>query len=398
MAGANLASFDSVLKNDYLGPVREQLNQATELLRRIGMDYDSVQGKNFTIPMHYGRNEGIGARADGGTLMSAGAQAYKEAIVPMRYIYGRIQVTGPTIKAARNDAGAFIRAIDSEIKGVTKDLKRDMNRMLTNDGTGIISLCGVTTASTTVVVASAKPFRPGMIVDIIVALDGSTGTGAVERTIVSVDKVNDTITISGAAITTAATYGVYRTGNRNLEVMGLKGMVSASDIGYGYGTFQNLAVASYPWHASTILGNSGTGRAVSDLLIQEMLDEVEQAGDGEVSGLYTSYGVRRAYQALLSAEKRLVNKYELRGGYNTISYNDMPIIVDKDMPTGKIFGLDEAAIKMYKMADYDWMDEDGAILSRVSGKDAYEAVLYCYMELGTGARNAHGLLEDLNEA
>jgi hypothetical protein len=44
------------------------------------------------------------------------------------------------------------------------------------------------------------------------------------------------------------------------------------------------------------------------------------------------------------------------------------------------------------------MDMDGAILSRVSGVDAYEAILYCYMELGMFARNAFGRLDDINEA
>jgi hypothetical protein len=391
---ANLASFDAILKNDYLGPVREQLNNATELLRRIGTDYESVVGKNFTIPMHYGRNEGVGARSDGALLMAAGQQSYKESIVPMRYLYGRIQITGPTMKAARNDSGAFLRAVDSEIKGVTRDLKQGINRMLSNDGTGRITTCGTTTASTTVTVASSKLLRPGMVVDIIVATTGAAGTGGTQRTITAVPSAT-TITISGAAITTDSTYALYVYGSRNLEVMGLQGMVSDSDIGGGYGSFQNLGVASYPWHSSYI---NALGGAISDIAIQTMIDEVEQKGDGEVSGLYTTYGVRRAYQALLDAQKRLVNKYELRGGYNTIAYNDMPVIVDKNMPAGVMFGLDESTIKMFKMADYDWMDMDGAVLSRVSGYDAYEAIMYCYMELGTGARNSHGKITGITEA
>ena len=392
--GANLQSFDAILKNDYLGPVREQLNNATELLRRIGTDYDSVVGKNFTIPMHYGRNEGVGARADGGLLMAAGQQAYKEAIVPMRYVYGRIQLTGPTIKAAKNDKGAFLRAVDSEIKGVTRDLKQSVNRMLSQDGSGRITTCGTTSASTTVTVTSTKLLRVGMVVDILVAATGSAGTGGTQRVITAIPS-STTFTISGAAITTNSTYAVYVYGSRNLEVMGIEGMVSAADIGGGYGSFQNLDVASYPWHSSYI---KAVGGAISENAIQTMLDEVEQRGDGEVSGLYTTYGVRRAYQALLDSQKRLVNKYELRGGYNTITYNDMPIIVDKNVVAGNMYGLDESTIKMFKLADYDWMDMDGAILSRVSGYDAYEAILYCYMELGTGARNSHGKLTGITEA
>lgn len=269
--------------------------------------------------------------------------------------------------------------------------------MLAGDGTGILTMCGTTSGSTTVTVDSTAFLRAGMTIDVIVAANGTTGTGATERTVVSVTNATSFV-ISGAAITTDNTYAIYRHGSRNIEIMGLGGIVSASDIGYGYGAFQGLAVASYPWHAATVLDNSGTGRAVSDTLIQTLIDTVEQTGSGNVSGLYTSYGVRRAYQALLDAKKQIVNKMKLAGGYSTIAFNDLPIIVDKHMPTGKIFGLDEDMLKMFKMADFDWMDMDGAVLSRVSGYDAYEAILYCYMEMGTFARNAHGVLADINEA
>jgi hypothetical protein len=79
-------------------------------------------------------------------------------------------------------------------------------------------------------------------------------------------------------------------------------------------------------------------------------------------------------------------------------YNDLPMIVDKNLAAGKLYAIDESMLKMYKMADYDWMDQDGAILSRVSGYDAYEAVLYCYMELGMFARNAFGVNTGVTEA
>lgn len=397
MPGATLSTFDPILKTQYLGPIREQLNYATELLKRIGTDYDSVVGKNFTIPMHYGRNEGIGARTDGAALMSAGQQAYKEAIVPMRYLYGRIQITGPTIKAAKNDAGAFVRAVDSEIKGVTKDLKSALNRMLAGDGTGVLTVCGTTTASTTVTVASTAKLRAGMTIDVVKLSDGTTGTGATGRTISSITN-GTSFVISGAAITTDNTYGVYISGSRNIEVMGLSGIVSDADIPNGYGSFQNLAVATYPWHKAINLNNGGTPRAITDILLQTLIDNVALAGSGEVSALYTTYGVRRAYQSVLNAKQSYVNKMQLEGGYETIGYNNLPIIVDKDLPTGKVFGLDESSLKMLKLADFDWMDMDGAVLSRVSGYDAYEAILYCYMELANYARNANGVLADITEA
>jgi hypothetical protein len=233
-----------------------------------------------------------------------------------------------------------------------------------------------------------------MTIDVLVANTGATSTGAVGRSVVSITNAT-TFVISGAAITTDATFAVYISGSRNLEVMGLDGIASNADIGGGFGSLQGLDVATYPWHKASIIAVNG---AITDTNVQKLIDTVELAGSGQVSALYTTHGVRRAYQALLTAQKQIVNKQELKGGYSTIMYNDLPMIVDKNLAAGKLYAIDESMLKMYKMADYDWMDQDGAILSRVSGYDAYEAVLYCYMELGMFARNAFGVNTGVTEA
>jgi len=48
-----------------------------------------------------------------------------------------------------------------------------------------------------------------------------------------------------------------------------------------------------------------------------------------------------------------------------------------------------------QMGDWDWMDEDGAVLSRVSGYDAYEAALFWYSDLATDRPRSHSFLRDV---
>jgi hypothetical protein len=79
-------------------------------------------------------------------------------------------------------------------------------------------------------------------------------------------------------------------------------------------TIQGLDVATYPWWVSNVLGNSGTNRAISETLLQSGLDAVEQNSAGTVTAMYTTHGVRRAYQALLSAQKIYQNTMEFKGG------------------------------------------------------------------------------------
>src|SRR5688572_24642525 len=138
----DLSAASNVLKVRYIGPIREQLNGATVLMSRIMRDDKSanVSGKSFTVPLHTSRNIAAAVpRADGGTLPTAGQQGYQTAVIPTAYVYSRIKVTGPTVRAARDNAGAFVTAIESEIKGVTKDTKRRFNMFLNGDGTGALA-------------------------------------------------------------------------------------------------------------------------------------------------------------------------------------------------------------------------------------------------------------------
>ena len=394
--GVTLSAISDILKNQYLGPIREQLNNDIILLSRLEKDDESVVGKNFTIPLHIGRNEGIGATTDGGTLPTAGNQSYKETIVPMRYLYGRIQLTGPSMKASRSNEGAFVRALESEMKGLARDLKSDLNRQLFGDGSGLLATCA-SASTVNITVDSTAKLRVGMKVDILVSATGAVTAGVAGATIESITSAT-VFVVNTAPATPAsigATYAVYRAGARNLEIMGLGGIVTNTDPASG--ALQGLAVASYPvWKASVLTDSSN--RAISESLMQTAIDTVSQAGDGEVSAIYTTFGVRRAYQALLTTDRQYVNTMDLKGGAKAIAYDNMPIIADKNCPANKMYFIDENALKFYRLSDFDWMQEDGAVLSRVSGSDAYEATMFLYSELGCSARNAHAVLDKITEA
>ena len=398
--GATLSTLADIIKTQYAPVVGEMINHSTPILDRIGKDYDSVQGKDFTIPLHYGRNEGIGARGEGSALPTAGNQSYKASVLPMRYQYGRFQITGQTIKATRNNEGAYRKAVRSEMEGLANDMCDSISRQLFGDGSGLLATVAASgSSSSTVVVDSTAKLRVGMPVDIIVKTTGAATAGLAGTSVATITD-GTTFTISGTlAGSPAATYGVYIAGSRDLEMMGLGGIVSATT------TVQGLDVATYPWWVATVQGNSGTGRAISDTILQKALDTLTQNSIGKASAMYTTYGVRRAYQSILAAQKQFVNTMTLTGGFDTIAYNGLPIIPDKNAPTGKIFVVDESKLKFYRMSDNGgednglfWLEEDGNMLKYVTGYDAYEAILCLYSNLGTTMRNAFVRIDDITEA
>jgi hypothetical protein len=398
---ATLTTLDNILKEDYLGPIREQVYSSHILLSRLEKNEEDVGGQQATVPLHTARNSGVGARADGGALPSAGNQSYAQAVYNCAYNYGRIQVSGPVIKASKKNKYAFVRAIESEIKGMVKDLKDDLNRQLHGDGSGVLGLVNGDPATGTTLTMDnpgTQYINKGMILNIV---DDSSTTAGDSRANVG-DKIVGSKTSATACEVTEAFHAdaadddyVVRKGSYALEMMGLLGIVNNSNprAGLYVGAINRSTAGNEYWDAS-VDSNSGTLRPLTLDLMQTSWDAAEEEG-GEISLVLTTRAVRRKYLRLVRADGRFVNTMTLDGGFDALEYNGKPLAVDRHCMPNRIYFLDESTLALYRMSDLDWMDEDGAILSRVTGYDAYEAVLYFYATLGCGACNKNALLSDI---
>jgi hypothetical protein len=112
--------------------------------------------------------------------------------------------------------------------------------------------------------------------------------------------------------------------------------------------------------------------------------------------------VRRAYWNLLVQQRSFSNTKEFDGGFSGLGFTtdqgEIPLIADVDAPYNSLFGLDESTFKVYQAKDWGFMDRDGSMWDRVPGKDAYQAVLYQYSELGCDRRNANFVMRNVTEA
>lgn len=450
--GVNLSRYDEVLKTFYLEGIQEYVNHSTPLMDILERNGQDVSGKNATIEAHYGRSTGTGARADQGALPSPGYQKFKTCTVPMKYIYGRIELSGPSLAATRDPRGSYINAMDAEVRGIAEDLRKECNRMLWGCGYGILGRWRSTESGTSYTLqkkylgnsAGGDGFgstfgakylntQRGDGVPVVATSYGSTtnGTFTVDTTDIAVSAVTkaadyDTVTVTDPDVTEAAGTFYVRpaslgaaaaSGAQRLEMMGLRGIVSDKDLDdiacttadettTGLKTtfndaLQGLAVATYPWFTALVLkhpsGRYKAQRALTLNLMQTGFDMLEERAGKEIGPnlMLTTRAIRREYLELCTTDRIAVNTMKLDGGWDALSYNGVPFLVDNDAIDGEIYYLTTKDLAIYWMADFNWMQKDGAVLSRISGYDIYEAVLFAYMELGVKTRRNQAVICDL---
>lgn len=414
-----------ILKINYAKRISDWLNNATYFLTKIKRNREDYVGKQFYIPVHKGRNVGVGTRGESVALPAPGNQQYDKLVYTVKYLYGLVRLTGPAIESAKNNAGAFARAIDSEMKGLARDCNQMVQRQIFRDGSGLLTRCGTTSNATTVVVESTKYIYPGQIIDMRALSDGtgvSNGTGVVVLTVPS----STTFTVT-TAVTTSSSHGIFLTGTRNssawgtsYDMWGLQGIVSTGNPGSGIGITDLLGTltrTSNPdWQANS-LTNSSVGRDLTLDLMQQAFDACDIA-IGKTPGLIlTNHAIMRKYANLLTPDRRYVNTMTFDGGFKGLEYNGVPVMADKDAGLstqpqllGGMYFLDLDAFVLMVLKDWGWLERGGSVFHLATGTlssgaytyvgnvDAWEAIYAAYQQLGID--NAKGLcwLGDINES
>ena len=401
-ASTTLATVDSLLKEIYEPPLRDQLQSEVITLKRIEKTSEGVTndvgGKYVTFPIRTRRNHGIGARRENEPLPNARTQRYAAARVSLKYLYGACSITGQTMELAETNPQAFVSALDSEVNGLKETLRKDTNRQVYGSSTGVLATIptGSSGAGTAHTVASIQYLELGMIVDVL------SSDGTVAR--VEEAEITD-INTSTLAVTFDKSFDstdndvIARWRSYGKEKTGFEEIISAT------GTLYNISPTDEPVWKATVNSNSGVNRALSEGMMIKMVDDIRTLG-GKTTVIFSNLGVRRSYFNLLVQQRRYHETKEFEGGFKGLAFatdaGEIPFVADTDCQPNRQYYVNEKEIKLYQEGDWSFMNRDGSNWQRVitaeGDFDAYKATMFKYCEMGTHRRNSHGVLKDITEA
>lgn len=393
--GLDTSAFDASLKNVYQPGLREQINEKTTLLDLFTEDsiarYE-FQGRNLIFDLHNARDySGVKYIAEGAGLPTAGAQGTKDLTIPVKSVFGRIELTERVMKVSRTDKGAFIRAMDLAQKGIVNDVSRQRNRALAGFGVGTLGVVSPGANSTTQtiinpggVVGTTNPTR-FLKVGMVVAITDPTGVTI--RDVQAITAVATTTIVFAVAINTT-TNDIVTLGTTSLgvnedsytdESMGILGLVdSTTYVTTIFGLDRSLAANAF--FRSQILTSVGT---LNQDIIQRGVDNVEEVSGQMIDKFVCHSSLRREIQKLVQPDIRYTisdsNAHnfdtgsQAGAGKKDLSFNGWSFRTDKDMAYGTLVGLNTEHLFHIPLDKGSWSGAEGdPVLLRVANKANYE--------------------------
>jgi hypothetical protein len=417
-----------ILKESYIPDLVKSLNSQTILYQKVKKSGENFneQGKYFVWALHTGRNKSAGiGKTENETLQEPGQQSYDRATEYTRYLYGRIEFTGPIVEHTRNNATSFVRAVDSEMRGLRDDFMKTFNRQLHSDGTDALAYYVSGQGTTTMVADDSRGNvrvyvptdgrYPVQYIDAGGALTagqdgfvtptylssgtefwaqvGDETTSGVELQLFDAETGGSAQTISASS---ADGDFLVPSGTFSKQVWGLEALVGNSDPFIR--NLHGVASSAGPYWKSQVVGDDDSKKDISYGDMQTLVSLIQSKSPATVNDidlLVTSWPVYNRYVQLLKDENILVNEMKLDGGHQAVLFSTKPLVADPDAHDSRIYFLCTKWLMFLQLKDIGFIEKDGSIFHRNENKDSFRATLATYTNFATKLRNVHGLYKGI---
>lgn len=416
---ANLTTLAEALKRFQIDGMNQQLNMQSVLYNRLWKSQQAdVEGKSYTYFVQTSRNQSAGRGiSDGGSYGTPGNPTGKNPIVPGCILSVGVEISGPFLRAARTNVGAFVRQQKFVIDSAQTDFIRSINRQLHSDGTDAFAFW-----------TTGDNGSPGVVDDgqgnAFVHLDNAVGTYDLIATSDNSTKHGDSITVTlgaenandysiswgGTVASSADGDYLVMEDTLGLQLMGIRGVISAVNPPLLSGGLQGLDVATETYWKAQVFSNPSGAGTVRELTLPLMQRPLSQIGvrtnysEADVKFLMCNAQVKDKYIALCEAGKVHYNTMQLDGGQTSVTFNGKELIVDPQCRRNTLYYIVPKSLDILTSSDgLTWADFEGTgQFQKKPGSgtwsDAYQAFMVFYGQLATKARNANAVLLDIDEA
>lgn len=377
-----IENADAALKDYYLDAVTTQLNEGVSpFFNAIEKTTKNVFGKEVKMLLARKSAGNVVAGDEDGSLPGAYSNRYYNVTLPLRNLYGTIEISDKAIRASKDSSGAFVNLLNAEMEGLVAGAKENFSRMIFGSRYAVLTTIVEVDSSDGKIlhVNNCKSWFEGMMIDIkrgdanvangieITAVDVGAKTITLKYLMANMFKNGDTVCVTNA-------YGK--------ELEGLSGIFDYDTL-YGYSKAENSYFRPYRHDAAEL----------TEADIINAVDVLEERTGVKVKMMVCSPSMRKRVAEVLTDSRTVVTGTELAGGYTSIYVNDVPLVTDRYCPDDRIYFLNPEDFVLNQLCDWEWMeDEDGKILKQVPGKAAYSATLVKYAELVCTKPYAQGVL------
>lgn len=383
MAATILSDLDGLLKRHYSGDfIASQQQTDPDVLSLFSTAADKPGGEDGSVRfgVRMQRRQNGGAQNQNEQFRANETGVRKQATIAAKINIWAIELTGFAITLSKSQVDAFVSGLEDEFEDALAMFKKDENRQIFGNGTGILSTVnGALTASTALVVVNVQYFFAGERIDIY-----TTG-GVLEAANVQITAINEstkTLTLN-QAVTVATGDNIYRSQVNvsapadGKEMMGLRGL---SDDNEDFTTFQGLSRATYTiWQGSVT--DASSSQITNDLL-QRMVDKGERRSGRVIDTIISHRNQRRQYLNVVTPLKRFQDD-DLDSGFKALEWNGMRWLVSHDCQRDTVYGFPRKEIQKYEAFGMKLDDMGGTSVYHIPRTDTYESYYKHYANIGT---------------
>jgi len=408
----DMSNYTSAFKQVIQPYIQDNVPSQTKLLKVLKKN-DSVEFFNnaFYFAVRTNRHGGVVNLANPTRKLVTGYAETSQGSVTPKYLTATFDISDVVMKASENRVGAVEAALEFQMKSLTTDFSKNINRQYFSDGVGILAQAGSVGAGTLSVtypggtapddtrgdisgwfgpinydIKPTKYFAPGQIIGI-----GTAGAAIGTVTTVTGGTAQGSLVVTGApAIAALDSVFLLDADNTAAGTSEINGIRAALTVGTAT-TYAGLTIASSDvWQAQYM------GTAANAALTVADMDTVytaayEYAQEGDRYAWFVNKTLYAKYGELLTALRRTVNKTELVSGWSGLSFEagmgEVGVFLDYDCPDGEAILLNLDTWTVCQVADMGFVQDN---LLRRSDYITFQKVFSWYTNLACRCPAANG--------